>query len=192
MNKYIISIFNVKKTLKLKVKNGAFLQVLIVFLTLFVVYACKKPKSYSDIPQISYLETIIKDTTDALGNKTKKAILLFYLVDGDGNIGLSESDTFPPWDASSKYHHNLFINVFSWNGTDFLPATDYDSLNFRIPYVEPQGQNKVLKCTISIDIDFKYTLQNPIPFDTVRFDFYIYDRALNISNKESSGLVKLQ
>jgi hypothetical protein len=59
---------------------------------------------------------------------------------------------------------------------------------FRTKYIEPIGQNKTLKCTIYINLDFDI----PSSWDTVKFDFFMYDRALNKSNIESTPMVILQ
>ena len=61
------------------------------------------------------------------------------------------------------------------------PLRPYSS--YRIPYMERLGQNKILKGTISVT----FLYQDYSPADTIKYDFYIKDRALNESNMESTS-----
>jgi len=70
------------------------------------------------------------------------------------------------------------------------PVADNDPLKpspYRIPYMERLGQNKILKGTISVT--FLYLFYSPT--DTIRYDFYIKDRALNESNVASTSEIVL-
>jgi hypothetical protein len=67
-----------------------------------------------------------------------------------------------------------------------IPAPDNDPLkpsSYRIPYMERLGQNKILRGTISVT--FLYLFYSPT--DTIRYDFYIMDRAMNESNVASTS-----
>jgi hypothetical protein len=59
--------------------------------------------------------------------------------------------------------------------------------SYRIPYMERLGQNKILKGTISVT--FLYLFYSPS--DTIRYDFYIKDRAQNVSNVASTNEIIL-
>ena len=61
------------------------------------------------------------------------------------------------------------------------------SAAYRIPYMERLGQNKILKGTISIS----FIYQSYSPTDTIRYDFYIKDRAINESNVASTNEIVL-
>jgi hypothetical protein len=61
------------------------------------------------------------------------------------------------------------------------PSLPYSG--YRIPYMERLGQNKILKGSISVT--FLYLSYSP--HDTIRYDFYIKDRALNVSNVASTN-----
>jgi len=54
---------------------------------------------------------------------------------------------------------------------------------YRIPYMVRLGVNKILKGTISVT--FLYLFYSP--GDTIKYDFYIKDRALNESNVASTS-----
>ena len=68
--------------------------------------------------------------------------------------------------------------VASTDNNVFLPYPSY-----RIPYMERLGVNKILRGTISLT--FLYLFYSP--GDTIKYDFYIKDRALNESNVASTG-----
>jgi hypothetical protein len=51
--------------------------------------------------------------------------------------------------------------------------------NSRIPNITPEGQNK----TLEGEIDIALYINNPLSsFDTIKFQAYIFDRALHQSN----------
>ncbi|MBA7579337.1 hypothetical protein ES708_21207 [subsurface metagenome] len=57
-------------------------------------------------------------------------------------------------------------------------------LNYRIPYIESEGQNKTLKG--EIQVDFFYLI---IKYDTIKYKFYIVDRALHKSNDQETDTI---
>jgi hypothetical protein len=163
---------------------------MLIGIALLTLYACKKPVSYSEIPAISFQTFTKTITTDLLGNKILKGRLAFYLIDGDGNIGFNESDTTSPWSPGTEYFNNLHLTFFKMNNGNWIPDTSFN-LAYRTPYIEPKGQNKTRKCTIMIDIDYEYNSSGQLPFDSIMYSFYLYDRTLNKSNTESTGLILL-
>jgi len=71
-----------------------------------------------------------------------------------------------------------------------VPVADNDPLKpspYRIPYMVRLGQNKILKGTISVT--FLYLFYSPE--DTIKYDFYVKDRALNESNVASTNEIVL-
>lgn len=148
---------------------------------------CKKPEKVSEIPQIKFVDVPVKDTLDSLGNHVRRATLIFTLIDGNGDIGLQDYDTVSPYNPESKYYNNLFIDLYKKvQGQEVLIplATPF---YFRTKYIQPQGINKVLQCTLKVNMDFYI----PVNIDSCDFVFYMYDRALHQSNIESSGYRKL-
>ncbi|MGV3638245.1 MAG: hypothetical protein ACO1NQ_11450 [Flavobacteriales bacterium] len=110
------------------------------------------------------------------------ASLTISFTDGDGDVGLDATDIAPPYDTSSVFYYNLFLEQSEringvWNVVEFDEPVYY-----RIPRITPTGQNKALEGEIAVAID-------PFPFfitgnaDTVRFSVELVDRALNRSNK---------
>ena len=156
----------------------------IVLIIIFVLDSCRKVEQLPAVPHIEFTSFTIFDTTDILGNNSKGGRLRFYFEDGDGDLGLNA----PTGDQTDST--NLFLTLFRKEGGVMMPAPDNDPLKpspYRIPYMERTGQNKILKGTISVT--FLYLFYSPT--DTIRYDFYIKDRALNESNVASTSEIVL-
>ncbi len=147
-----------------------------------IVFACGKIQSLPDTPKIEYTDFTVFDTVDILGNAAKGGRLRFKFEDGDGDLGLPT----PAPDAESKDDStNLFFTLYRKTGGVMAIAPDNDPLkpsNYRIPYMEVTGQNKILKGTISVTFFYLFYSEA----DTVRYDFYVKDRAQHISNTQST------
>lgn len=148
--------------------------ILIIFL-----YGCIKPGDTPDIPAIKYKDfvTFGKDS----------AYFYFTFKDGDGDIGLDNGDTNAPFNSGSKYYDNLIMTYY-YKETDgsfhkyFNPqptVNDTQTFKYRIPNITPVGQNKILDGEIRVWIDWPYSF---FGHKTIKFDAFIYDRALNKSN----------
>lgn len=156
---------------------------LIIF-GIFILDSCQKVEKISDIPHIEFTSFTVFDTTDILGNNSKGGRLKFYFEDGDGDVGLDAPS------ATQTDSTNLFFTLYRKIGGVMVPAPANDPLApsaYRIPYMERTGQNKILKGTISVT--FLYLFYSP--GDTIRYDFYIKDRAQNVSNVASTSEIVL-
>ena len=147
-------------------------------LTLF--FACKKRESFSDIPYLEFSHYELKDSVDALENITKLCELHIYFTDGDGDIGLFESDTIAPYD------YNLFVNYFEMYNDSLQQINVNPPYHIRIPNLTPTGQNKSLKVDVKYDVDVTYRNS-----DSIKFELKLFDRALNESDWVSSSLIIL-
>ena len=156
----------------------------LIIITLFILSSCHKVEHLSAIPHIEYTNFTVFDTTDILGNASKGGRLKFHFEDGDGDLGLDVPS------ASQTDSTDLFFTLYRKVGGIMVQAPDNDPLKpsaYRIPYLERLGQNKILKGTISVT--FLYLFYSPA--DTIRYDFYIEDRALNVSNVASTNEIVL-
>jgi hypothetical protein len=161
------------------------------FFPVVLLTACPKPQQYPDEPQITFKQFILSDTVDLLGNDLKRLSLRFYLVDGDGNIGLKDGDTTGIFHTDSLYNNNFFTSIYEIINGDTVSVDEEYQRNFRIPYIEPQGQLKTLMADIYTDIDFSFQQNGELPYDSIYIEFYIVDRDFNISNVEHSPVIKL-
>ncbi|MBM3436367.1 MAG: hypothetical protein FJY07_09165 [Bacteroidetes bacterium] len=130
------------------------------------------------IPEIKF-ESLLKIYNPAT-MVYDRGVLKISFKDGDGDIGLTESDVLPPYD------YNFFISYFEmqYGDTVRVIVSDSNEFNARIPVLTPEGVNKSIKGEIE-DTLFIYNYQSD--FDTVKFDAYILDRALHKSNVITTG-----
>jgi hypothetical protein len=166
---------------------------ILLLLGIFGIDACNKFEKFPDEPVISYNRFIL--LTNPTNGITERGVLQFSYTDGDGDLGLSDEDTDPPFNFGGDYYYNLIIRYFekqngvfvevpllSWNPDSLF----YDTLTFngRFPELTPQSGNLSIKGVFQ-DTLFIY---NPLSdFDTIKFSAYIYDRALHKSNVIETG-----
>jgi hypothetical protein len=139
------------------------------FFCLLFCSACVKEKNFPAEPQISYL-----------GYKQfegDSAECLISFKDGDGDVGVPESDTT-----------NDLVMKYLYKGADgvYHPFSINDSVfetlfyGYRIPDITPRGQYKALEGTIKAKIK-----SHPLYFpghDAVRFEIRMRDRSGHWSN----------
>ena len=143
--------------------------------------SCHKIIQLPDTPYIKFTSFAVFDTTDILGNDCKGGRLKFYFEDGNGDLGLNTAE------SGETDTTNLFLNLYKKKGGVMVASTDNSNVylpypSYRIPYMERLGVNKILKGTISLTFLYLYYS----PGDTIKYDFYIKDRALNVSNVAST------
>jgi hypothetical protein len=156
----------------------------IVLICVLALGSCQKIEQLPATPHIEFTSFTVFDTTDILGNIAKAGRLKFYFEDGDGDLGL-EAPSQNQIDTT-----NLFLTLFRKTGGNMVAAPENDPLkpfSYRIPYLERLGQNKILKGTITVTLLYSFYSPN----DTIRYDFYIKDRALNESNVASTSEIVL-
>lgn len=157
---------------------------LCILVAMFVAMACQKEEGFADTPEIrfeGFRKIVGQNGNDSAG------VLSLYFTDGDGDMGLSPADTVAPFNPGSTFYYNCFVSFFekqngTWVKVGFpppFPGGDTLSNNARIPDLTPTGQNKTLEGTIELGL----FLGSPFsPYDTVKYQISICDRALNRSN----------
>lgn len=155
--------------------------VFFLFALILLSTSCEKIRQLPPEPVIEFRQFSMYDSIDPLGNNSKVGILEFYFEDGDGDLGLEEGTD----DENDTV--NLFFTLYRKTDGVFTEVTTEDDdpnypSGYRIPYLEREGQNKVLQGTA--EITFFYFFYDPA--DTIRYDFYIKDRAGNESNVETT------
>ena len=101
-----------------------------------------------------------------------------HFQDGDGDIGLNESDTLAAFNKDSIYHYNFFINYFEKQNGEYVEVELPISNNARIPRLSDAVPESI-EGDISIDL---YINNIKSKYDTIRFECYIVDRELHHSN----------
>jgi len=151
----------------------------------FLLTSCLKKESYPDTPQITFQGfTTVFDT----GKIAKRGILTITFTDGNGDIGLNAGDTTYPYNRGGDYYYNYVIQYFEKQQGRFVYVPLDPPFSARIPYLTPGDPNKAIKGVIVDTL-----VMNPVPiFDTVKFRFFIYDRALHKSNVDSTPPIILR
>lgn len=167
---------NRKTKLHQKSLGFTFLPLLFVFGLTFLLQNCRKPEEFPPVPHIEFVSFTKIPTANGIDNK---GLLTIFFTDGDGDMGLSESDTLSPFDPESEFHYNFFIHYFEKKNGTFEKIDLPFTLNSRIPILNTSKNNRPLKGEIEIELFINNILS---PYDTIRFECQICDRALNKSN----------
>jgi len=139
-----------------------------------VLYACGKLETYSELPSVEFKSVYLADTVDGQKNDVKLNRITLEIIDGDGNLGLNDSDTIG--DFNPVYYNNLFISILVKQHGEYRRV--FDDFKYRIPYKAPIGQNKYLKAEVIVKVE---PFLAYFDYDTVRYEIFVYDRALNKS-----------
>ena len=135
-----------------------------------------------------------KITMKSLEQFGDSASLTISFTDGDGDMGLEPSALQSPYDTGSTFYHNMFLEYEELQNGVWVRPTLAIPFYYRIPNITPVGQNKVLEGDISVAL--KPWPVFPAPpgssKDTIRFTVQIVDRALHMSNVETSPVVIIE
>lgn len=145
--------------------------------------ACNREPQYSIIPEIT---KFLGSDYIANGTDIPYFKISFRFQDGDGDVGLNTHDNYYPFDSTSTYYYNFFVNYYEkqhgvYTRIDSVtpPLGEriaYNS-NARIPRMS-ENVPEPIEVDLTIDLSF-----NPFSlFDTIYYEFYIVDRALHQSN----------
>lgn len=152
---------------------------LAMLLLTVMAISCEPLDNLSDTPEIHF-KSFSMFEMDSLGFTIKTGELVFTFQDGDADFGIKTggqgTDTL-----------NLFLKPYA--KTDGVyDSVDVETYGRRYAVLNDEkltrvGQNKTIKGEIKVQI---YYFIAP-PFDTMRYDFYIKDRAGHLSNIESTS-----
>lgn len=143
----------------------SFISVILVGLSLSLT-SCLKKETASPIPLIEF--------KDFQANKDTATLILSF-TDGDGDIGLTQNDTVAP------NNYNCFITYIEKQKGVWVKRQLPFDFNYRIPIINTSSKKKTIKGEIRIAIKPFY--YDPFSkFDTIKYEIYIVDKALNKSN----------
>jgi hypothetical protein len=151
----------------------------LLILILISIMSCGKIEKLPPEPSIKFKSFEVFDSTDILGNIDKGGRLNFYFEDGDGDLGMATDSNNSP-DST-----NLFFTLFRKTHGVFSPVANNDPLkpsSYRIPYMDRQGQNKILRGNISVTFLYLFYSSS----DTIRYKFFVKDRAAHSSDTAST------
>lgn len=148
-----------------------------ILILVILLSSCFKNETYPIEPILS--EPIV----DFSGDSAK---LTFSFTDGDGDIGLEANDTLAPFNPTSYYHYNLYIDYYEkddelgWQrGRDL--AGDSIVFKYRLLPIFVKGKARGIKGTMDVTI---VPFSNPFSSqsDTIRYEVKLIDQALHESN----------
>ena len=150
--------------------------------------ACLQAPEYSDTPVIS-LNSITATRLDTRLGTRDTVIITLDWRDGDGDLGLDDTDTEPPFNpetspgVSNPFYNNYFVQFQVRRGSAPFKDTiigSADSYNGRFFRLGKSERAEALRGTLNRGFAF---FQGSFPPATdVRFKIYILDRKLNQSN----------
>lgn len=165
-----------------------------LLLLAMAVCSCQKPVEYPIEPKITYEGFTYLINADS--TFSGEGIVAFSYTDGDGDLGLDDSDTLPPFGFHDAHYYNMVIDYLKCVNGEFVkmpllsphvPTSPADTLvlydtvtfNARFKRLRDSEEPKAISGTM----EYKLTVQNPFsPNDTVKFEIRILDRALHESN----------
>lgn len=143
--------------------------------------ACLPNNDFPDEPILEFKE--FKKVPDANG-KDDVGILVLKFTDGDGDVGLGQADTFPPYNVDNIYYYNLFTRYYEKQDGEYVEVVLDPPNYFRVPVLTPIGQNKSLEGEIEVEL----LINNPFSsYDTIKFEAWMVDLALHESNVVETG-----
>jgi hypothetical protein len=145
-----------------------------------VMVSCEAIEKVSNIPEITF-KTFTLAELDTLGFTIKTGELVFSFVDGNADFGIIQSG------SSGKDTLNLFLIPFK-KEEGIYDSIDMDTYGRKYSVLNNEsmirvGQDKTIRGEIKLQIYYFI----PPPFDTIRYDFYITDRAGHKSNVETTS-----
>lgn len=139
--------------------------------------SCIKEENYPDIPEIGFKSFQLVYANDSAIYPVK-GILAITFQDGNGDIGLKPRDTLPPYNKEGDYYYNYVIRYFEKRDTGYTEVILDPPYSARLPVLNQGYEGKPIKGFIVDTL-----AMDPSPdYDTIRFELFIYDKALNKSN----------
>lgn len=168
-------------------KKSALILSLIVLLSMMLT-GCLEEVEYPIEPNISYQGVSYLMAEDS--TLTGEVVVSIGYTDGDGDLGLDDSDTLYPFGLNDPHYYNLIIDYLKWDGTTFVETPllswnqqtqSYDTISFNARFKRLVFND--MEKPISGTIDYTMTAFNPLsPTDTIKFRIHLIDRALHESN----------
>lgn len=152
------------------------ISVVLLVLALSVWSGCLEREEFPNEPRLEYIGFVAYPSpvsqADSIG------FVRFRFTDGDGDLGLNPGDTLGDFAPGQTYYHNLFVRYFEkQNGeyVEFIPVFPFHS---RFRSLTPTGGDKSLQGIMDVGVFARPGVQ----VDTVRYEIFIVDRALNHSD----------
>jgi hypothetical protein len=168
--------------------------------------ACQTPPEFSKTPAITldrlakfHLNKIYDEEGIPISQGRDSINISLNFKDGDGDLGLDQSDLVPPYYVNGKktdYYNNFFIDMYVLKHKKWSKIIFDHNLNFNSQFQRFQKGDK--KSPLKGTMYYNFSIDNSVPEtfnfgykDTLMFEVYILDRALNKSNTVTTDPVIL-
>ena len=121
---------------------------------------------------------------------TGEVVISIGYTDGDGDLGLDDTDTIYPFGQNDPHYYNLIVDYMKWDGSTFVEtpllswnqqSLCYDTVSFNARFKRLVFDDE--EAAISGVFDYTMMVYNPLsPNDTIKFRIHLVDRALHESN----------
>lgn len=167
--------------------------ILIILFTIVIALSCKKEESAPQPPIIKFVSaSYTPKSADAFGYNTIK----FEFIDLNGDLGLRQEED------QGQFENNLFAEIYAledgvWSKKTPIVRWKIDLLHpdggtydttivrYRFPFIENESKEK-LEGDIVVDLVHNKDI---IPYDSIRYEIYIKDRALQASNTITTSTI---
>lgn len=172
--------------------------ILIFIFALIALVACQEKVEYPIEPRITYEGLAYVINADS--TLTGEVVLSIGYTDGDGDLGLDDTDTLHPFGPHDPYYYNLIIDYLKWDGSAFVETPllswnqqtqTFDTISFNARFKRLVFHDD--PTPISGTFDYTMAVFNPLsPDDTIKFRAHIIDRALHESNTIETDMIHFQ
>ena len=142
---------------------------------------CLPDPSYPLEPTLTFQSLVTKGDGSAT--------LTLAFTDGDGNVGLTQADTLPPFCQTCDHHYNLVAHYEEWVDSTWLTPILLVPYAYRVPVAQPTGSSPALDGIIELELTSWYLPGTGA--DSARFEWTLWDRDLNPSNVASTGAMAI-
>jgi len=147
----------------------------VFFALVVLVSGCRHEEKYSVVPHIEFVSLEKIDNGTGVDSQAE---LTISFQDGDGDIGLNETDRNPVFNVDSPYYYNFFIYLYEKIDGEWVLMELPTPLHARVPHLSEEVPESIEgKLSIQTYINNPYS-----PHDTVRLSCYLVDRALHHSD----------
>lgn len=159
-------------------RNGLLFGMMMLGLT-----SCFKRVEYPNRPDVEYISHELYNIPDSIVTLEPIGAVTIGFTDGDGDLGLDENELSGPFALGEPYYYNLFVRYFEKENGVFQEVFGLDSSVYHVRFenLTPQGKDKTLEGEMEVGIFDTFTGR-----DTVRYEFFIVDRALQHSDTVST------
>ena len=148
---------------------------IIVFLLVIATFSCRREPKYSIVPHIEFVS--LEKVDNGTGHDSQ-AELTIYFQDGDGDIGLDNTDRDSVFRVDSPYYYNFFIDFYEKQQGEWVKIDLPTPLHSRVPHLSDNVPESIEgKLTILTYVNNPFS-----PYDTVRLTCWLVDRALHHSD----------